>query len=60
MDYFEPITSDEIVIESRVRKRRGRIAIVEVSFFDPADTLAAIGWLTMNVGDRPHSSGQNG
>lgn len=52
VDYFEPIASDEITIESRVIKRRARICIVETSFHDPADTLAAIGWITMNVGER--------
>ena len=37
----------------------GRIAIVEVSFFDPPETLAAIGWVTMNVGDRPAVGSEN-
>jgi acyl-coenzyme A thioesterase PaaI-like protein len=52
MDYFEPIASEEISIESRVVRRRGRICLVEVTFFDPGETVAAIGWLTMNVGER--------
>jgi len=29
----------------------GRLCIVEGSFFDPAQMLAAIGWLTMHVGE---------
>lgn len=57
VDYFEPIASGEITIESRVIKRRARIAVVEVSFFDPEDVVAAIGWITAHVGERASDGG---
>ena len=52
MDYFEPIASDEFRIQSRVIRRRPRICLVETSFLDPEDTVAAIGWVTVNVAER--------
>lgn len=47
VDYFEPVTSSEFLIESRLVKRRKRTILVETRFFDPDDTLAVFALTTM-------------
>jgi acyl-coenzyme A thioesterase PaaI-like protein len=47
VDYFEPVTSPEFVIESRLLKRRKRTILVETRFYDPGDTLAVFALTTM-------------
>jgi acyl-coenzyme A thioesterase PaaI-like protein len=47
VDYFEPVTSPEFIIESRLVKRRKRTILVETRFYDPEDTLAVFALTTM-------------
>jgi len=39
VDYFEPVTGPEFVVESRLVKRRGRTRFVETRFLDPEGEL---------------------
>jgi acyl-coenzyme A thioesterase PaaI-like protein len=47
VDYFEPITGPEFVIESRLLKKRGQTHFVETRFFDLAETLAVYAFTTL-------------
>lgn len=51
VDYFEPVAAD-FTIASRVVKQRGRVHLVETSFFEPEDTLAVFA-LTTATGTPP-------
>jgi len=47
IDYFEPITGPEFVMESRLIKRRGRTNFVETRFINPDGQLAVFAVTTL-------------
>jgi acyl-coenzyme A thioesterase PaaI-like protein len=47
IDYFEPVTGPRFVIESELRKERGRLRFVETRFLGQDDTLLVFALTTM-------------
>lgn len=47
IDYFEPVRGPRFVIESELKKERGRLKFVETRFLDQHDTLLVFALTTM-------------
>ncbi len=47
IDYFEPVRGPRFVIESELKKERGRLKFVETRFLDRDDTLLVFALTTM-------------
>jgi acyl-coenzyme A thioesterase PaaI-like protein len=47
VDYFEPVVPPRFRVESQVIHRRGKIALVQTRFLDPAGTLLVFALTTL-------------